>query len=69
MTTDPRSAASATGVDWGRLTAEQIEAMCPANPDLFHSPEGETREVKRLRAKARARRDELNRKYPGLRVI
>jgi len=51
-----------------QLTAEQIEAMFPADPDLFHSPEGETREVRELRAQARARREELDRKYPGLRV-
>ena len=51
-----------------RLTPEQIEAMCPADPDIMYSPEGNLRGLRRVQAKARARRDELDRKYPGLRV-
>ena len=42
--------------------------MCPADPDILHSPEGDIRGLRRLQAEARARRDELDRKYPGLRV-
>lgn len=68
MTPDSDLNGCAAGDGWTQLTTEQVEAMFPADPDLFHSPEGETREVRRLRAAARARRDELDRKYPGLRV-
>jgi len=51
-----------------RLTPEQIEAMFPADPDIMYSPEGGKRALRKVQAKARARRDELDRKYPGLRV-
>lgn len=42
--------------------------MCPADPDIMYSPEGDIRGRRKVQAKARARRDELDRKYPGLRV-
>jgi hypothetical protein len=51
-----------------RLSAEQIEAMFPADPDIMTACEGDVRGLRRVQAKARARRDELDRKYPGLRV-
>lgn len=50
-----------------RFTPEQIEAMCPADPDIMASI-GDVRGLRKLQAIARARRDELDRKYPGLRV-
>jgi hypothetical protein len=51
-----------------QLQPEQIEAMFPADPDIMYSPEGDLRGLRKVQAKARARRDELDRKYPGLRV-
>jgi hypothetical protein len=51
-----------------QLTPEEIEAMCPADPDILYSREGDIRGLRRLQAKVRARREELDRKYPGLRV-
>lgn len=51
-----------------RWTPEQVEAMCPADPDIMYSRSGDIRGLRKLQDAARARRDELDRKYPGLRV-
>ena len=51
-----------------QLSPEEIEAMFPADPDIMTACEGDFRGLRKVQAKARARRDELDRKYPGLRV-
>lgn len=68
MTTEPDSNGTAATHDWTQLTPEQIEAMFPADPDIMKSPEHDFRGLREVQAMARARRDELDRKYPGLRV-
>ena len=51
-----------------QLEPEEIEAMYPADPDIMYSPEGDMRGLRKAQAKARARREELARKYPNARV-
>jgi hypothetical protein len=67
MTTDGDAEGSAADAI-RPLLPEEIEAMCPADPDIMYSPEGDIRGLRRVQAKARARREELARKYPHIRV-
>jgi hypothetical protein len=65
VTTNGDAEGSAAEGALTHLTPEEIEAMYPADPDILYSREGDIRGLRRLQAKARARREELARKYPG----
>jgi hypothetical protein len=68
VTTNPDDERSPAAEATPRLSSEEIEAMFPADPDIMTACEGDFRGLRKVQAKARARRDELDRKYPGLRV-
>jgi hypothetical protein len=68
VTTNGNPEGSAAEGALTHLSPEEIEAMFPADPDIMYAREGDTRTLRRVQAKARARREELDRKYPGLRV-